>query len=383
MAIPVRSILGRYIARAVIGFSGMVMAVLAILFTLYLFANEQEDIGVGRYGAIDALLFSLLTLPRNLFDMLPIGALIGALFGLGNLARSSELTVMRASGVSNLRIGLWTGLAGLALSIAAWLIGDYLAPPMEQYARQQKLLAIRNDISVTDNLHAWAKDGNTFVSVRRRAEDNQFGGVYVYRFDDQHHLTSIARASVATTPSTRSSHRSALPSADGAAERNQQVWALHDYAESSLKVEGDELRVSVSNKSVGQLNTALSADFLGLANVEPESLPGKVLFDYIRHAKANNIDARIYETALWTRISRAVALVFVVMLAVPFALAPVRSGNVGLRIVLGSLVGIGFFIFAKILEDGGRVFSLSPIASAWIPTALVATISLVALARTR
>jgi len=117
-------ILARYVGRSIIAFTALVMAALAILFALYLFANEQDDIGVGSYGAGDALMFSLLTLPRSLGGLLPIGALIGALFGLGNLARSSELTVMRAAGVSVMRIGGWAAAAGAVLAVFGWVIVD-------------------------------------------------------------------------------------------------------------------------------------------------------------------------------------------------------------------------------------------------------------------
>ena len=45
-------------------------------------------------------LFVGLNLPKYAFDMLPIAALIGSLLALGNLARSMELIVVRAAGVS-------------------------------------------------------------------------------------------------------------------------------------------------------------------------------------------------------------------------------------------------------------------------------------------
>src|SRR5215208_7900019 len=101
------SILSRYVIRAVIGTTLLVMLVLLVLSGLYLFITQQDEIGIGTYSLPDALMFVGLNLPKYAFDMLPIAALIGALLALGNLARSMELVVVRAAGVSVARIAMW------------------------------------------------------------------------------------------------------------------------------------------------------------------------------------------------------------------------------------------------------------------------------------
>ena len=87
------NILDRYLYRTVLVYTAMAMAVLLTLGALFLFISQQSDIGVGSYSAGDAFLFTLLNLPQQAFELLPIGALIGALMGLGNLASGSELKV--------------------------------------------------------------------------------------------------------------------------------------------------------------------------------------------------------------------------------------------------------------------------------------------------
>ncbi len=355
-------LLARYVGRTIVSFTLLTMTVLMMLFGVYLFADEQADIGEGAYTALDASLVALLNLPGSVFSLLPLGALIGALLGLSNLARGSELTVMRAAGVSSMRLGLWAGMTGLLLAGAAWLIGDYVAPPLQQYALQHKTFARSKEVSLIGEASAWAKDGNTFVSVQRQTTDNQFGGVYIYRFDDQHHLISVARAA----------------KADAGAQ-----WQLRDYAESRLDAHPDGDRVVTTRASTQAFDTNLSVDFLGLAAQEPEALPGRVLFDLIRHLHANEQDASQFEIALWSRIARTIAVIFFVMLAVPFSRGSNRSGSANLRLVVGILVGVAFFLFAKTIESGASVFNLPPLLVAWSPTLLLAAVTMVALARSR
>ena len=133
-------ILGRYVVRTVLGYTALVMIVLLALGALFMFIGQQDDIGVGKYTATQALWFVALNLPSYLFQLPPVAALIGSLLGLGNLARGSELIVMRSSGVTTLRLCVWLGTAGLILASLMFVVGEYVAPPLGSYARQLKSL---------------------------------------------------------------------------------------------------------------------------------------------------------------------------------------------------------------------------------------------------
>ena len=109
------SIIDRYIVRAILGAVLLVMAVLLVLGALFVFIDQQDDVGTGHYTALGALWYTLLNLPQLAYELLPITALIGSLLGLGSLARGSELTVIRATGVSVARLAGIALLAGLLL----------------------------------------------------------------------------------------------------------------------------------------------------------------------------------------------------------------------------------------------------------------------------
>lgn len=354
------SILARYVMKAIIGHTLLVMLVLLVLNSLYLFITQQDEIGVGTYSTQHALMYVALILPQGAFDTLPIASLIGALLALGNLARSMELTVVRASGVSTLRLAMWVGSAGVLLMVLTAVLGEYVAPQMEQYARQMKTFEKFHDYSMAGNRGAWAKDGDTIISVQQQNAGNIYGGVYVFKFDGQHRLRSLGKASSASIDA-------------------QNLWQLSDYRESRL--EGD--RIVPSHQPTAELATRLSPEFLGLAVVDPGSLPGRGLYSYIRHLKQNGLDARQYETSLWARIARTVAVAIIVILAVPFAFGPMRATGTGTRTVVGIMLGVAFFLLAKMLESGGAVFDLPPVVVAWAPTVILAAVTSIAIARVR
>ena len=300
------STLSRYIMRAVLGTTLLVMLVLLTLSGLYIFITQQDEIGVGSYSLTDAFLFVGLNLPKYAFDMLPIAALIGALLALGNMARSMELIVVRAAGVSVVRIAMWVAGAGVILMLLTAVLGELVAPQLEQYGQRMKTFQKYHDYSLAGNRSAWAKDGDTIVSVGQQSGDNRYGGVYVFNFDAQHRLRSVGRASSASIDANN-------------------VWRLENFRESRF----EEERVVPRGPSAAQVRTRLSAEFLGLAVLDPESLPGRGLLSYIRHLKQNGLDSRSYETAFWARIARTVAVAIIVVLAVPFAFGPMRSTGTG------------------------------------------------------
>lgn len=354
------SVLARYLRRAIIGYTLMVMSVLLVLNSIYMFINQQDEIGQGTYSTQDALLYVALNMPNEAFDLLPIASLIGALLALGNLARSMELTVIRAAGVSTARIALWVGGAGLVLMVVTAALGELVGPQLEHYGRQMKTFEKFHDYSMAGNSSAWAKDGDTIISVRQQNAGNIYGGVYVFEFDGQHRLRSMGTAGSASI---------------GTDNR----WRLKDYRES--RFEND--RVVPSRQPSAEIATRLSPEFLGLAVVNPETLPARGLYSYIQHLKQNGLDSRQYETTLWARMARTVAVAIIVVLAVPFAFGPMRSTGTGARTVVGIMLGVVFLLIAKMMESGGAVFQIPPLIVAWAPTALLAAITAFAVSRVR
>lgn len=354
------TILDRYFAKTVLLHTLMVMAVLLALMTLVTFIGQQDDIGQGSYDVAGAFLVTLLQLPQQAYQLLPIGALIGAIIGLGGLARDSELTVVRAAGVSVGRIAVSAGLAGLVIAALLWVIGEYFAPPADQYARQYKIFSRYSQLEFTGSRSAWIREGPYYINVRRQAAENLFGGVYVYELDAERRLVLVGRAETAT-------------------QEESGRWVLTNYQESRLG------QARVEARTVPRLVTesSFNADFLGMAVTQPGAMPLQDLYAYKEHLKTNELDSSAWEIAFWSRISRLVAAVAVCVFAVPFAFGPLRSAGAGARTVLGIMAGVLFVLLTQTLENSGQVYNLNPLLVAWGPTLLLIVVATVAILRTR
>ena len=186
--------LDRYIGIHVFLAILTVLGIIVGLALLFAFIDELGDVQ-GYYGLGDALQYVLLTSPRRLYDMLPMAALIGCLIGLGTLASSSELTIMRAAGVSLGRIVLSVMKPMLVLLVAGILIGEYVAPLTEDIAQAEALLAQGAGEAQSSKRGLWHRQENEFVHVNAVQPGGVLVGVTRYRFDEASPAVLQLRAS--------------------------------------------------------------------------------------------------------------------------------------------------------------------------------------------
>ena len=320
--------LDRYLARTVLGAIALVLSVLLVLGVLVTFIDEQGSTGVGNYGMLEAMVFSLLNLPRFALDAFPAAVLVGAMLGIGSLARTHELTAMRAGGMSKWRLAGTLVGCGLLLLLGALALGEYLAPRLEQYADERKALARYHNVSLAGAGGAWVRDGDLIINIAQRSSSNAFGGMLVFELSDDNRLVALARAGRAT---------------QGPAK----TWELGDYAESRFT--GDA--VSGKHETRHRLASAASVDFLQLAVVQPTEMAFGKLYRVIRYMHANDLDAARYQLAFWSGLARGAAIPVGVLFALPFGFGALRTAGSGARTTLGLGVGLVYFFLQRMIES--------------------------------
>ena len=354
------NILDRYLYKTILWYTAMATSVLLTLGGLFLFISEQGDIGVGNYTAADAVLYTLLNLPQQLFELLPIGAMIGALMGLGNLAAGSELVVTRASGVSIWRVARPVALAGATLALAMYGIGEYVAPPLAQFAHTEKTTSRLAGVSFAGRASAWIKEGNLILRLRTAEVGQVFGGAALFELDGPDRLKSIQTA-------------------DSISVAEPGRWMLENVRTTTFQPD----RTVATHAPEVTIRSTINPDFLRLAAADPDLLTLRSLAAYIAHLRHNHLQAIPYEIGFWSRIARIFAVIVVTLLALPFVFGPLRTTGAGTRTVVGVLLGLVFFVINGIGEKGGQLFGLNPIVIGWLPTAVIAVGTLIAISRTR
>lgn len=353
------SLLTTYLMRTIFMSTMLVMLVLLALAGLFEFIG-QLDSTQGNYGIAEALLFAILRLPQLSFEMLPIAALIGALLGLGALANNSELVVMRTAGLSVARLAGMVAITGLALTALTGLVGEFIGPPLDYFARTMRDEARYETEDRDIGSAAWVKDGQVILHLERINTEFEFGALYMFRFNDDHSLLSIAKA-------------------DNAGIDDDDKWVLENLQETRFS--DNSVEVVESPMSIADFD--LNPDLLGITLVKPVSLSGRGLLSYINYLKRNDLDATRYEMELWSRIARTSTVMLMPVLALAFVFGSLRSAGAGGRLMIGVLIGLAYFLASEMLANSGQVFRLNPAVVTWLPSAALLLVTGFSLSRVR
>ncbi len=353
------SLLAMYLMRSILSSTLLVLLVLLALAGLFEFIG-QLDMTQGNYQTPQALLFALLRLPQLSFEMLPIAALIGGLLGLGALANNSELVVMRTAGLSVAKLAGMVAVSGVVLMVFTGLVGEFIGPSLDYFARTMRDEARYEQEDRDIGNAAWVKDGPVILHLERINSEFEFGALYMFRFNEDNTLSSIARA-------------------DNSGIDDSDNWVLENFKETRFQDDS----VQVVESSVAVQSFDLDADMLGVTLVKPVSLSARGLMSYIGYLRKNELDAQRYETELWSRIARTVTVILMPVLALAFVFGSLRSAGSGGRLMLGVLIGLAYFLASEMLANSGQVFRLNPAIVTWLPSLALLGITTFALTRVR
>jgi lipopolysaccharide export system permease protein len=342
------TILRRYLTRTLFWTTLVALAILVALFAFFALIDQLEETGRGNYGVLQAVTYVLLATPGLATELFPIAATIGSMATLGILAQNSELAVIRTSGVSAAQLGMLIARAALVLVVLAIIIGELVAPFSEEKAQNLRSIAMTQQITLKSKYGFWARDGSSFINIRRILPGRRVEQIYIYEFDRDKRLRTSTRAKQARY-------------ADGR-------WLLENIQQTII--DGDTIQKRYLNRAAW--DSLLDPEMLNLVIIEPRFLTVVGLARYIGYLRDNAQDSRAYEQALWVKLVRPFSIISMVVLAVPLVRLHTRAAPIGQRVFQGALAGIMFHIVNQASGNIGIVYGIAPAVAVAAPTALLA-----------
>jgi lipopolysaccharide export system permease protein len=336
----------------------LVWVVLMGLDVMQAVLGELHDLGQGDYGFPQAVAYIAYTVPSRAYTLFPTAAVIGALMGLGQLAASSELTALRALGLSRQRLtvsavialALLTSVLALSMeTVGAW--GNNQAVVFRSTARN-------GNVAMARYSGLWAREGDTFLNAEAGDEvkqDNrttlQLHGVRLYRVGEDGRLQSITRAALA------------LPAEGG--------WLLKDVTRTVFHAR------SASREQVDEelWQSKLDATSLSASIVRPDAMSVRDLSRSIDYRQRNHLDARSFEDEYWLRWFYPFNVLALCLAAIPFAFGSLRSGGLGKRLFIGVLFALGFWVLQMLFSRLALAFNLDFRLAYALPSVLMLSVS--------
>lgn len=313
------------------------------------FSKEVSDIGNGNYNFWHAFIYILMLLPTDIYQFFPMAGLLGSLMGLGLLASRSELIVMRAAGVSLIEITIVVIKTACIALIIALLMGEIIAPFTQQMAAKYKNTALSNGQALRTTKGIWVRNNHDFIHIGSASNQGHLENIIRYQFDAKNNLIT---SSLAAKADYKNNEWTFYNITGSKIINNQQIITLH-YDSQNWKL---------------KMNPRL----LGTEEIDPDQKSLTQLYNYINYLNESGINAGRYEFALWQRIFQPFSVLVMILLAIPFIFGPLRSATVGLRMLTGAVVGIGFYMLNQFSGPISIVYEFPAFFAASLPILIVA-----------
>lgn len=336
-------ILDRYVANAVLMATLVVILVVVGLDMVFTLVDELDQLK-GGYGFVEALQFMGLRLPRRVYEYLPLACLIGCIAGLGALAASSELTVMRAAGASVGRIGLAVMKPMLVLMALNMVLAEFVVPDLERIAQSHKAVALgKGDMMSNKGKGYWHREGNTFMRFTAVEPNGVLHGITLFDFNEQQDLERIRYAERALFQGS--------------------YWQMEQLVDMRISTE----QIERAEQVTAQWNTGLTPESLSVVLVQPRDMSISNLFSYTRYLDVQGLNPDSYLLSFWRKVTQPLSTLALVVLGISFIFGPLRSVTPGYRIFSGILAGLIYKYTEELLAPASIVIGFDPLWASLIP----------------
>ncbi len=328
--------------------------VAAVVIAATWMASLVDELGArsDAYTLAGVTWYVTLVTPERALGVFPLIALIGTLLGLSALASTSQLLVMRASGMSTVRLFGSVCIPVTLLSALAFAIGESAAPYLAQQAELSKQASIAAGDMIWLPGGRWHLEQGQFVHARALGNDGSLYGVSIFTPGADHRgLAEIRYA------------RRAVPGDDG-------LWHLTRVRATRFDPDTwrPHARVSESGETVTIGDIELSQQLL----LEPQQLSIRQLLQQIDYRSREGLAVDEHRLALWSRAFAPLAALAVTLVAMGFVIGSARNFAMGARLALGVGVAIALRYALDVSALVSIVYGVAPPLAVAAPIAAVA-----------
>jgi lipopolysaccharide export system permease protein len=108
----------------------------------------------------------------------------------------------------------------------------------------------------------------------------------------------------------------------------------------------------------------------------PDTMAARDLYRYVRALRERGQNANIYALALWQKITMPLATGAMILLSLTFVFGPPRERTAGFRIMMGSMVGVVFYLANQLMGRLGLVLDLHPAVTTMTPVAGILVVAI-------
>ena len=360
------TILDRYMLRELAGPFGFGLAAFMLIFSATELLNIAKIVSNEHAPLWAALLVFGWSMPGYVVLVIPMALLLGTLLAVQRLSGASEITAMKAAGITFSRIVAPLLAVGIVMSFVTYYLQENVVP----YASDQ-LTEIEN--SVINHVSAFNRDltvsaplpgGGRQVTIATAYEPHSRALLHVtlIQYDNHNDPRQIIFAD--------------------RAEFTADKWTLENSSVYRFNPDGTTLaepNVPVQQVEIGQKPTDLMKR---MSNDDPENISRAEIAEVVRSGQLTESEYRKYVTTYQEKLARPFACFVFILIAIPFGLRSIRSGgstSVGFGLSLA--IVFVYYVVMTACSFAAEMAIGQAALWAWVPNILFTAIGLSRLRR--
>jgi len=349
----------RYIRKTLLSFTFVVLVIWLGVYSFFNFLSEMSSIGQVNYTSLEAFRYIALQIPEVVYKHASPVILLGCVLGMGHLATTSQLLVLRVSGMSIFKLTMLTIKTALIFIIAFIAIGEIFAPIASEEAERGRSQALDIAIASQSQEGFWIRDGENYINVQKNIDGKLFSGVTIIEVNSSNKISSVMTSENATF--------------DGKSldMKNTKIFSID-----SNKIIDD---ISLKERNSYNKTVSFDQDLIDSLKKEPEELTTWNIIKQIQFLSDNKLRSGIFEVELYKRLIKPITLVAMILLAMLFIFGSTRDATLGRKIFFGIALGLSFELLSRIGGAMALSFDFNPVFSAVLPTIVVMVIAIILL----
>jgi len=307
-----------------------------------------------------AIQFFLWELPQYLLLVIPMAMLLGVLLSLGRLSGESEITAMKAGGISVLRIVAPLLVVGLIASLVVLVLQEELVPIANDQAAYVREAVIKKLSPFTSNLNfniPLAGGGSRLTRAASLDPATQtLLHVTIIEYDKENRFVQIIKSDKA---------KYVAP-----------TWSFADATIYRFNPDGSLGAVSTDPRlrvDIGEPPSEM-AKRATLSN--PEEMSRAQIKQQLDSGQLSPLQENQFRETYEAKLARPFASFVFALIAVPFGMRPARGGGTSLGFGLAVAIVFAYYVIVTIFGSIGELGGPAAFIAAWTPNLLFTAIGL-------
>jgi len=350
----------RYITKTIRNHTLAVLLIWLSIYSFFNFLEELNSIGQVDYTVLEAIKYILLQMPEVVYKQASPIILLGCVLGMGYLATTNQLVVLRVSGNSVLKLTALTIRTALIFVIMIIAFGEFFAPIASEEAEKSRAKALGQSFASQNQEGFWIREGENYFNVGNNIDGKLFTDITIIEVNEGM-ITSVVKSENATF--------------DG------KILKMDDT--DIFSIDGSTDIDDISLKEINSYNKAVSfdQDLIDSLKKEPDELTTLNIIKQIQFLSDNKLRSGIYEVELYKRFIKPITLIAMILVAMIFIFGSTRAVTLGRKIFFGVMLGLSFEMLSRIGGAMALSLNFNPVLSTILPTTIVIVIAIILLIR--